>query len=272
MYGRPWLCDRCSGQGGSTAPGAYRDHSISPEEQAMTTVNDLTADAHAETEGLPLREQVYGLLRDDILNGRVSARDRLTEPKLSKKFDVSRTPVREALSRLLADGLVERADYGYAVVVPTLVEIQNLYELRITLELQGITRCIERPGIVHDEALLLPELERWRAMQIAPPEPDPSFVLEDEQFHRVLSLASGNPQLTAVLVSVSQRIRAVRMYDFLEPGRITLTIDEHIEITELVLQKKLSDARDALRTHVGKSLSVVMSRAGATGRLQDFRA
>ena len=84
---------------------------------------------------------VYQQLRDEILNGRISPRERLTEPKLGKLYDVSRTPVREALSRLLSDGLVERTDFGYAVVVPSLEDLRNLYELRITLK-----SCAASPG------------------------------------------------------------------------------------------------------------------------------
>ena len=211
--------------------------------------------------GGSLREQVYQQLRDEILNGRVSPRERLTEPKLSKAFDVSRTPVREALSRLLSDGLVERTDFGYAVVVPSLASLRDLYELRITLELRGVARAIENPQVHHDRALLGDELARWQELRDDVPDPDPSFVVLDEGFHRALSQASGNAQLTDALVVVNQKIRAVRMHDFVEDERITATIAEHIEILELVLGERLGEALTALHQHVGESLEVVMQRA-----------
>ncbi|MBD7917260.1 GntR family transcriptional regulator [Cellulomonas sp. Sa3CUA2] len=217
--------------------------------------------AGAAPAGESLREQVYQRLRDEILNGRVSSRERLTEPKLSRAFDVSRTPVREALSRLLSDGLVERTDFGYAVVVPSLASLRDLYELRITLELRGIARAIENPQVRHDRALLAAALERWRELRDDVPDPDPSFVLLDEGFHRALSQASGNAQLTDALVTVNQKIRAVRMHDFVEDERITATIAEHIEILDLVLDDRLDDALTALHKHVGESLEVVMERA-----------
>ncbi len=179
-----------------------------------------------------LRDAVYTRLRAEILNGRVDPRERLTEPKLSRRFEVSRTPVREALSRLLSDGLIQRTDFGYAVVVPSLAELRDLYELRVTLELRA-----------------------------APPEPDPSFVLLDERFHTVLSRAAGNERLTEALVEVNEKVRAVRMYDFVESERIRITIDEHIEILELALADRLPEARTALHLHVGESLAVVMERA-----------
>jgi DNA-binding GntR family transcriptional regulator len=208
-----------------------------------------------------LRDVVYQQLRDEILNGRISPRERLTEPKLGKAFEVSRTPVREALSRLLSDGLVERTDFGYAVVVPSLEDLRNLYELRITLELRGIGRAIENPEVRHDEVALRAEQERWAELRDAPPEPDASFVIVDEGFHQTLSRSSGNTQLTDALVTVNQKIRAVRMHDFVESERITATIDEHLEILSLVLARELPAALTALHKHVGESLEVVMERA-----------
>ncbi len=217
--------------------------------------------AGADAPAVSLREQVYHRLRDEILNGRVSPRERLTEPKLSRAFEVSRTPVREALSRLLSDGLVERTDFGYAVVVPSLEDLRNLYELRITLELRGIARAIENPQVRHDDVLLRAELARWDEMRDVVPAPDPSFVLRDEGFHQVLSRASGNAQLTDALVTVNQKIRAVRMHDFVEEDRITATIDEHREILGLVIERRLPESLTALHKHVGESLEVVMERA-----------
>lgn len=209
----------------------------------------------------PLREVVYETLRDQILNGQVSDRERLTEPKLSKYFEVSRTPIREALSKLHGDGLIEKTDYGYAVVTPSLQELQELYELRVTLELRGISRVLENPTLQHDHRVLIAELRYWQELEKQSLVPDASFVLQDERFHIALSRASGNKQITEALNTVNQRIRAVRMYDFTEPGRIELTIKEHLNIVELLLAGDLAQALQALHEHVGESLEVVMERA-----------
>ncbi len=227
----------------------------------ITGGGEAASGSGASGDPTSLREVVYHRLRDEILNGRVSPRERLTEPKLGRAFEVSRTPVREALSRLLSDGLIERTDFGYAVVVPSLEDLRNLYELRITLELRGIARAIENAQVRHDEALLRAELATWEPLRDAPPDPDPSFVILDEQFHQVLSRASGNTQLTGALVTVNQKIRAVRMHDFVEEDRITATIDEHMAILRLVLAHELPEALTALHRHVGESLEVVMQRA-----------
>jgi DNA-binding GntR family transcriptional regulator len=206
-------------------------------------------------------EQVHQRLRDDVLNGRVTPRTRLAEEPLARQHGVSRTPVREALTRLQADGLIERRDGAFFVVVPNLDELRDMYELRVTLELRGITRAIESSDIRHDRDVLTRELGRWYELRVDPPAPDPNFVVLDERFHAELSRASGNPALTDALVAVNQKIRRVRMYDFLSEDRVQATIAEHIDIVELTIAGKLDEAYVALYEHIGASMDVVLERA-----------
>ena len=206
-------------------------------------------------------EQVHQRLRDDVLNGRITPRTRLAEEPLARQHGVSRTPVREALTRLQADGLIERRDGAFFVVVPNRDELRDLYELRVTLELRGITRAIESSSVRHDKDVLTAELGRWYELRADPPTPDPNFVVLDERFHAELSRASGNPAITEALVAVNQRIRRVRMYDFLSEDRIEATIAEHIQIVERTLAGKLDEAYVALYEHIGASMDVVLERA-----------
>ncbi|MFI6578342.1 GntR family transcriptional regulator [Nocardiopsis sp. NPDC050513] len=207
------------------------------------------------------RDRVYALMREEVLSGRIGPHTRLGEVRLAERFGVSRTPVREALARLHSDGLVERRENGFYATVPNLAELRDLYELRVTLELRGIARAIEDPTVVHDPGILAAELERWEKLRADPPAPDPSFVLLDEEYHAALSRASGNRALTESLVSVNQRIRRVRMYDFLTEDRITSTISEHIQIVEHLLARELDCAYRAMHDHVGASMEVVLERA-----------
>jgi DNA-binding GntR family transcriptional regulator len=180
---------------------------------------------------------------------------------LARQHGVSRTPVREALTRLQADGLIERRDGAFFVVVPNLDELRDMYELRVTLELRGITRAIESTAVRHDRDVLTQELGRWYELRVSPPRPDANFVVLDERFHAELSRASGNPALTEALVSVNQKIRRVRMYDFLSEDRIEATIAEHIDIAELTVAGTLDEAYVALYEHIGASMDVVLERA-----------
>jgi DNA-binding GntR family transcriptional regulator len=210
--------------------------------------------------GTSLRELVYTRLRERLMMGEFGARTRLREEHLATELGVSRTPVRETLIRLAADGLLVRVDGGYYPVLPELSELRDLYELRITLELRGISRALDDEAVLHDAGELRPLATQWRQLRDEPPVADPRFVLLDEDFHVTLCRASGNPALTAALETVNARIRPVRMYDFLTEDRVASTIDEHLEIVELVLAGRLAEALPALHRHVGDSLEVVQQR------------
>lgn len=208
-----------------------------------------------------LRDHVYVALRHRLMSGEFSFRDRLGEERVAALLGVSRTPVREALTRLAGDGLVEkRQDGGYYPAEPDLAGLRDLYEIRVTLELRGLQRALES-GAAHQAALLEPLRDDWRALRADPPTPDPAFVALDENFHITLSRASGNGELANMLDAVNARIRPVRMYDFLTADRIGLTIVQHLDILEKVLTGEMEAGVRALRSHVGESMEVVERRA-----------
>ena len=155
---------------------------------------------------------------------------------------------------------MKKFEGGYFVVLPDLTQLRDLYDLRITLEVRGLTRILGA-GTKHDSHLLEPLRDDWLAMADHQPEPDPMFVTVDESFHVTLLRSTGNEVLTESLQQVNARIRAVRMYDFLTERRIEQTIAEHLGIVELVLLGKVEDALRSLQTHVGESMEVVERRA-----------
>ncbi len=209
----------------------------------------------------PARARVYRELRDEVMTGLWSPFEPLTEERIADRMEVSRTPVRDALARLEADGLLVKRGSTLFVYTPSHSELTGLYELRITLERRGVERAIEDPTVKHDRAVLEPELHRWCSMREQPPAPDAGFVTHDEQFHVTLLRSAGNEQLVQALTTVNGRIRSVRMHDYLTEDRMAATIAEHVEIAELVLSGRLPAALQRLREHVGASQQVVMARA-----------
>ncbi|CAN5119697.1 GntR family transcriptional regulator [soil metagenome] len=207
------------------------------------------------------REHAYLQLRKMVLVGDFAFGQRLGEEALAEQLNVSRTPVREALMRLHYDRLLDRyADGGFFVAEPDLIDLRDLYELRLVLELRGLTRATER-GYDHDLSILEPLRDRWRQIQLDPPQPDATFIELDESFHVGLSRAAGNIVITETLETVNARIRPVRMHDFLDADRIEISITEHLGILEAVLMHDLVLATDRLRSHIGISMKVVEDRA-----------
>jgi DNA-binding GntR family transcriptional regulator len=213
--------------------------------------------------GLPesLRDRVYVDLGKRLMAGEIDTGTRLVESQLCETLDVSRTPLREALVRLHADGMLERRADGYYPVALDLVGIRDLYELRITVELRAITRILDHEELTYDKDSLAAVQRQWQELHANPPPPDGDMVLLDEDFHIRLATASGNMAMVGALDNINRRIRLVRMYDFITAERVSATIDEHLEIVGLLLDDELDAGRTALHTHVGASFDVVERRA-----------
>jgi DNA-binding GntR family transcriptional regulator len=218
---------------------------------------------HTGAEPSSLRsEHAYTELKRRLLAGDFRLGARLKETRLAALLGVSRTPIREALLRLHAEGLVARRDGGYSPVVPDVSAVRWLYEVRSGLELQAIQRPA-RVGATHDVAALAVLVEEWEALAEDEPEPGPSFVLVDETFHVALADAAGNPALVDLLRQVNERIRTVRMVDFLTSDRISSTIAEHVGIARSVLAGDLVEAEQRFLGHLDHSQAVVEQRVAA---------
>lgn len=219
-------------------------------------------DSHAG-DGIQRSERVYAELKRRLLVGDFPLTGRLIEERLAGALGVSRTPVREALMRLLAEGIIRRPpEGGYVPTVPDVVLMRHLYEVRIALELQALHRPA-RNDARHDLVALEVLRDEWRALGDDEAEPDPSFVLLDESFHLALAESAGNPVLADFLRQVNERIRIVRTQDFLTVGRIQQTIAEHLGIVEAVLVGDIDDAERRFGLHVSLSIAVVEQRVAA---------
>lgn len=207
---------------------------------------------------------VYVAIKEDLLVGEYALGVRLAEERLARNVGVSRTPVREALLRLHAEGLVCRhPGGGYSPTVPNIAEVRELYEVRVALERSGILRprTIGRP---HDQVALQSLRDDWSIMAETAATPTPEFVVYDESFHVRLAEASGNREMATLLQRINERIRIVRMRDFLTMDRIAQTIDEHLGLVNLLIDGRIDAALRAYDEHVQTSLEVVEQRvAGA---------
>jgi DNA-binding GntR family transcriptional regulator len=137
-----------------------------------------------------LRHKVYEALRQEITNGSLLPGDLLRERELADIYGVSKTPVREALSLLEQDGLVRAIPRaGYMVTQLTLRDLQEVYQLRVTLEAMAARLAAEN---ITDEELQ--ELEELRATS----DPDEARLF-NRRFHLLVARASGNSRLAKMV-------------------------------------------------------------------------
>ncbi|HEX3801862.1 MAG TPA: GntR family transcriptional regulator [Solirubrobacteraceae bacterium] len=208
-------------------------------------------------------DTVYAELRRALMLGEYPLIERLGEVKLAEQFGASRTPIREALMRLESEGLVHRRpEGGFYPSSPNLADIRDLYELRRIIEVGTITRAGEL-GITPDRDAIGVLRNEWEAMLTTTPEPEPDFVLLDEDFHLRLAATSGNETVARHLHLVNERIRVVRMQDFLDTERIEITIRQHLTILEALLGDETQHAIALLAAHLDEARQQATIRATA---------
>jgi DNA-binding GntR family transcriptional regulator len=202
-----------------------------------------------------LADQVYASLKAELHDFRWVPGDRLSEGELGLRLGVSRTPVREALFRLRNEGLLAvESNSGWYVLPIDFARLDQLYDLRIVLELASIDRLVAR----RDEPDGLDELKAVWLVPAAERLTDARAVGElDEAFHATLVGATGNAELARVHQDVTERIRIVRRLDFTRPDRIEATYAEHAKVLRAVIQRKAEPARLMLKSHIEQSKAEV---------------
>ncbi|GAP34953.1 GntR family transcriptional regulator [Piscinibacter sakaiensis] len=215
-----------------------------------------TLSALAEPPRANLADQVYARLKADMHDFTLIPGDRLSEAEIGSRLGVSRTPVREALFRLRNEGfLAVEAKTGWFVKPLDFGRLDELYDLRITLELASIVKlCTHGPQDPAEldalkEVWLVPASERCAdAREVG---------MRDERFHATLVHAAGNGEITRVHWDVTERIRIIRQLDFTRSDRIDATYAEHAKILRAVLQRKPDQAQLLLKSHVEQSKTEV---------------
>jgi DNA-binding GntR family transcriptional regulator len=215
-----------------------------------------------------LADHAYAELKALIHDFQLLPGDRFSETEMGQRLGVSRTPVREALFRLRNEGFLEvESKSGWFIKPIDFDKLDQLYDLRVVLELASIARLCSRTG---DS----PDLDSLKAAWLVPPAERLSSMREvgalDEQFHATLVRAAGNAEVARVHWDVTERIRIVRRLDFTRDDRVEATYVEHAKILRAILQRKLDQAQLLLRSHVEQSKAEV--RKITLGTLHEARS
>jgi DNA-binding GntR family transcriptional regulator len=204
-----------------------------------------------------LSHDVFTTLKKRILNWEYPPGVRLIEEDLCTEFSVSRSPVREALGRLAAFGLVENTPHrGCQVKTLEIQTIKDLYQLRLAMELYVVETLARRPG---QEALLARLRADWT--DPAPRESD-AWAALDRSFHEELATAVGNPLLTQQLAAVNERLTVLRPFDFSIEERSVSTCRQHLHILDTIASGDANGAREAMRANIEDSLGNVEAVVG----------
>jgi DNA-binding GntR family transcriptional regulator len=203
-----------------------------------------------------LGSDVYGILWDRILQRGLHPGEKLSDLRISDELGVSRTPVREALHRLVQDGVVNYSpNRGFFVAEFSPADISEIFELRAALEglaLRNVARKL--PASQFEWAVS--ELDRVEAM-IAAAETDDerytaaaAFLEVDQGFHQWLVNQSGNVRLIAIVGGLWAQVAVFQRAGTHIPGWIEIAIDQHRRIITILLEGRIEQAAQALEDHI----------------------
>jgi DNA-binding GntR family transcriptional regulator/transposase-like protein len=202
----------------------------------------------------PLYEQAYLALRSAILAGEIGIQERLVETQLAERFQMSRTPIREAIRRLQQENLLTSdADGGVYVAKPSLHDAIKLYDCRIALEQLAVAGACEHatnPQLQALEQIVLQaaHLEKQVENNLKNRLLDLNF-----RFHRLIAQSSNNPWLVPLLEQLSSQTRLLRIQTLSDNLDIIRIHAEHRQIYEAIAKRDIETAVQAITEHLTAS-------------------
>jgi DNA-binding GntR family transcriptional regulator len=202
---------------------------------------------------------IYETIRTDIVRMRLRPGERLSENELGLRFRTSRTPVREAIVRLVDDGLIEVwPQRGTFVSRISLKAIKRARFVRSALEL-GIIREAAEHGL--PEAVLMDAESAIAEQQEAGNDPG-RFTDADDKFHRTFANAIGYGDIWSIVENQKTQFDRIRFLSLPDVTPVDLLIGQHRAILDAVMARDADTAEKILRAH----LSIVVETAAALMR------
>ena len=199
-----------------------------------------------------LSSSIVATLKEQIIHWQYPPEHRLTEAELCEKFNVSRSPVREALRVLASDGFVKKLpNRAYVVRQYNLGEIEELYDLRLALELYTVERLATKDPLHRNDKEAISKLKStWIGLLNGPAKKADELAKLDTLFHETLAHALGNKPLLQHLRTINERLMLFRMIDFDKSDRAESTCRQHLKILKCITAGDAPGARAAMQRNI----------------------
>ncbi len=221
---------------------------------------------------LSLRQQVYQALKQIILKGDLASGERIVETKLAKQLQVSRTPIREAISQLKREKLIEsKPNGGFRVTILSVQDAIQLYDCRIALEQLSVAGACEKIT-----AKQLKQLEKYvlLAEKLVESQSNTSNILKllevDYQFHHLIAESSGNQWLLTLLEQVFDKMALLRVQTTKHNPQVLEIRLEHRQVYEAIALKNLDLAQKTITEHLIASKARVACELKIINQTESF--
>nr|WP_041757201.1 GntR family transcriptional regulator [Bradyrhizobium sp. ORS 278] len=193
-------------------------------------------------------EELRLQLADDIVRGALAPGAPLDETEIAKRFNVSRTPVREALRQLAASGLIEaRAHRGAVVARPSVDRLTGMFEAMAELEGLCAGLAAQRMTPVERQRLEAIHEELRNLSHAGNPE---RFHEVNERFHNSIYAGAHNTYIAEITLATRVRVQPFRRAQFRNLGRLAKSHAEHDRVVVAIMRGDKAGAASAMKAHI----------------------
>ncbi len=203
-----------------------------------------------EHKTISLADQVFEHLETDILSGKYSKGETLTESKLSVELGVSRTPIREALRRLEQEHLIEEAPKGIVVVGISEKDLDDIFTVRLKLE--GEAAAMAAQNYTDEQLAVVREALEFQEFYLDKNDPDRIKTM-DSRFHETIYKMSGSTVLYDVLEPLHKKILKYRRASVSNVSRAEASVAEHRAIYEALVVRDSELASKLVIEHLNNA-------------------
>jgi len=203
-----------------------------------------------------LSQKVYRILKTRIIKGDLKSGEKLLENKIAEQLGVSRTPVREALRELTAEGFVETTP-NQAIIVCTVTfdEIWDLLQIRGVLE--GLAAKVATEKINPEEIKkfnkIIAKMKHYTANNLISKKSILNFASLDVEFHDLILNICGNKWLIQIHNNLKNHIERFRIRSFSIPGTFSKSLNEHCKILDAMKKGDWELAEKLSKIHMKKA-------------------
>jgi DNA-binding GntR family transcriptional regulator len=203
-----------------------------------------------------LGARAYRAVWNDIVRGRIEFGAQLRPDTIAERLDISTTPVREALHRMEADGLIVKLPYrGWFVREFSEQEVRELYEMRAALESFSVGRACER--ITEEELAWLREHQAVGEAALKKGDME-AYRIYNRDLHAAIMAAARNAYLSSAMGQLTLQSQMLMARTIRLVGRPSRAIEEHRDLIELIAARRDKDAQMLMERHILSALDDIL--------------
>jgi len=210
-----------------------------------------------------LSQKVYRVLKTEIVKGFLEPGTKLFEDKIATQMGVSRTPVREAIQKLAAEGLIKIAPNQTLIVTEvSLEDVKEVLQIRGVLE--GLAARIAAKKITRQEIDELEEIVTQMGLYVIKKDLT-SYCQVDDEFHNLILNVCGNKWIIQIRDNLSNFIYRFRIKSLSVPGRLKCSLEEHKKIMESLKKHNSEEADKLSQIHMENTIINILKNVVVKG-------